>query len=393
MSSADVIGGNDDIIMEILLHLPAKSLIKFKLVSRKWLNLISDPNFVLRHYRQSPKTVSAIILSCFMPLDFEAPQTYMYVSLDENQNQNSIQSRADFFSFDPSAPGSIMISQSCNGLLLCYSENYGLPTGTYYIFNPVTNKFSIIPEPICHGNSMINYFSLAYEPTISPFYQVVCLQFYNSSCESLVYSSETETWKDSKNQELEFFSADFHDGVYWNGGIHWLLTSDGTSFRFDIQQETILKVPMPRPPLAENWNPHNLRHFMECQGHLFLIDFDCPEYVIYEMENDRSKWLVKHRLDINLIVTAFPDRLDINLIRNRGNSCNSVLELEKLISPVSLVEVENEGPSLVMYIPGRFISYGFKDNTFKTIGEAKFYESRLGKWYHTFNYMETLSYV
>ncbi|OMO82451.1 hypothetical protein CCACVL1_11948, partial [Corchorus capsularis] len=289
MSSADVIGSNDDIITEILLHLPAKSLVKFKLVSRKWLSLISDPNFVLRHCRQSPKTVSGFILAIVEPFDFKCPPTYMYMSLYENKNQNqnsnSVQSRANFPSFDPSAPGAIMISQSCNGLLLCYSQRYGSPAPcVYYVFNPATNKFSILPEPICHE------------------YSEIILQ--------------------------------------------------GQA--------------MPRPPLPENWNSDNFRHFMECQGHLLFIDFDSPEYVIYEMENDCSKWFVKYRLDINLIVTAFPDEM-INDKEN--NSSISLLELEEFISPVSLVEVENEGSLLVMYIPGRFIAYRFKDNTFKTIRE------------------------
>ncbi|OMO68478.1 hypothetical protein COLO4_29637 [Corchorus olitorius] len=388
MSSAEVIGSNDDIIMEILLHLPVKSLIRFKLVSKNWLSLISNPNFVLLHCRQSPKTVSGFILACFLPRSFKCPPMYMHVSLDENQNQNSnsFQSQANFH-FDPCAPGAIIISQSCNGLLLCYSfSRYNSTACVYYVFNPATNEFSILPEPFCNENS-INYFSLAYDPTISRFYQVVCLQFSTSSCKIQIYSSKTETWRDAKNQELDYLSANFQHGVYWNGGIHWLFTSDGISFRFDIEQETILHVP--RPPLPEDWNPHNLRHFMESQGHLFFINFDSPEYVIYEMEKDCAKWFVKHRLDINLILSAFPDEMD----RNRENSSNSVVELEKLISPVSLVEVENEGLLLVMSIPGRFISYRFKDNTFKTIREAGFYFSRRFKWYHTFNYMETLCYV
>ena len=73
--------------------------------------------------------------------------------------------------------------------------------------------------------------------------------------------------------------------------------------------------------IPEDWNSNNFRHFMECQGHLFFINFDSPEYIIYEMEKDCSKWTVKHRLDINLIVSAFPDMTKI-----KENSSNSLLE-------------------------------------------------------------------
>ncbi|XWS59428.1 hypothetical protein CRYUN_Cryun08bG0120900 [Craigia yunnanensis] len=369
LSSADNIACNDDIIMEILLRLPAKSVLKLKLVSRRWLYLISDPNFVVRHCRQNAKIVSGFILACV--LFFKMPPTYMHVSLDENQN--STQGQAVHLSFDPCAPGSIMISQSCNGLLLCYSQRYGSPAPCrHYIFSPATNRFSIIPEPIRNKFS-IDFFSLAYDPTISPFYLVVCVQFYKSSCNVQIYSSETQIWRNARNHDFGSFSIQFRHGVFWNGGIHWINPYDGNSSRFDIEQETLQA--MPRPPLPEDWNCNNFRHFMESQGDLFFIDFDSPEYIIYQMEKDCSKWIKKHHLDINLIVTAYPDITEI-----KENSSNSLLESENFISLVSLVEVKNEGPSLVMYVPGRFISYGLKGNTFKTLRDVLFHDSKRFQW-------------
>ncbi|OMO68466.1 hypothetical protein COLO4_29641 [Corchorus olitorius] len=284
-SSANVIGSNNDIIMEILLHLPARSLIKVKLVSRKWLNLTSDPYFIGHHCRQSAKTISGFILNCALHFNLKFPP---YIQRDE----------------------------SCNPCI-------------YYIFNPATNKFSILHKPVPLEYS-ISYFSLAYDPTISPFYQ-----------------------------------------------------------------ENILQVQKPQFP--ENWNPKRVKHFMECQGHLFFIVFDSPEYIIYEMEKDCWKWFVKHRLDINLIVSGFSSQM-IEVRESVNSICRGLPDVELLIfnnyiCPVSVVDDKNKGPALVMFIPGRFISYRFKDNTMKTICEVEFDESQGFEWFHTFNYVETLSDV
>lgn len=380
MSSIDIVAGNDDIMMEILLRFPAKALLKFKSVSKRWFYLISDPNFVLRHFRQNSQLVSGFFLAYDMFTHL--PPTYIYVSLDENEN--STRGLALNLSFDPSAPvGSIMISQSCNGLLLCVRDiqRYRSPC-RYYIYNPATSRYSVLHEPLRHYETSINRLTLAYDPTMSPFYQVVCVRFFHTGSNIIqIYSSETHSWRDARVIDFGSFSIKFRHGVFWKGGIHWINTDDGNSIRFDIEQETLQE--MARPPLPEHWDSKNFRHFMECQGHLYFIDFEYPEYIIYEMEKDHSKWTVKHRLDINLIVSAFPDMTTVKTIRS-----NSLLGLEGLISLVSVVEVKNAGLSLVMFIPGRFLSYRFEDSTFKTLRDVTLHEMRF-QWYHTFNFMET----
>ncbi|XP_061371685.1 F-box protein At1g15015-like isoform X2 [Gastrolobium bilobum] len=42
-----------DVIQEILLRLPVKSLVRFKCVCKSWLSLISDSQFAKSHYELS----------------------------------------------------------------------------------------------------------------------------------------------------------------------------------------------------------------------------------------------------------------------------------------------------------------------------------------------------
>jgi hypothetical protein len=44
----------DDVLVEILLHLPAKSVFRFRTVCKSWRHLLSDPVFIREHYRRAP---------------------------------------------------------------------------------------------------------------------------------------------------------------------------------------------------------------------------------------------------------------------------------------------------------------------------------------------------
>ncbi|XVE75905.1 hypothetical protein DITRI_Ditri12bG0129300 [Diplodiscus trichospermus] len=174
-----------------------------------------------------------------------------------------------------------MISQSCNGLFYIPAK------GTVHLLLAGFTFSILLPadSPIFFLNRLgIKPLSvpLAYDPTMSPFYQVVCVQTYKSSCNVQIYSSETQIWRNARNNDFGSFSTKFLHGVFWKGGIQLIDTYDGNFSRFDIEQETLQA--MPRPPLPKVRNSNNFRHFMECEGHFFFIDFDFPEYIIYEME-------------------------------------------------------------------------------------------------------------
>ncbi|KAK4279360.1 hypothetical protein QN277_011154 [Acacia crassicarpa] len=61
--SVEVIRANEDLLIEILIRVPAKSLIRFKCVSKRWLSIISHPEFCPRHALHHPSSkVSGIFL-------------------------------------------------------------------------------------------------------------------------------------------------------------------------------------------------------------------------------------------------------------------------------------------------------------------------------------------
>ena len=61
--SAEIIASNDDLLREVLVRLPIKSLIKFKSVSKRWLSLIDDDKFCRRRSLVTSPS-SGLFLKC-----------------------------------------------------------------------------------------------------------------------------------------------------------------------------------------------------------------------------------------------------------------------------------------------------------------------------------------
>ncbi|KAI9398716.1 hypothetical protein POPTR_003G215900v4, partial [Populus trichocarpa] len=361
-SSVDAVFGNDDLVTEILLRVPAKAVLKLKLVSKKWLSIISPTSFAILHTRRNPHTVSALLLN--FSSFFEEPSKHKYVSLD---GKSLVYLSYDFLDFDPNNLGcfSTYVSQSCNGLLLCpkwrwCSTERSKPTD--YIFNPTTRQFALLPLPPNDGK----YFTriqLVFDPLESPRYRVVCIQFFNSELKIYVYSSETKDWKLSvKLENFDLLSVNFTDGVSWNGAVHWMSPmGNGLSFLLDMEcLQTI-----PRPPLPENWQDKNFRYFGESGGQLHFIGILAgtdQSIVVYSMERGCSKWFAKYCLHMNAIVMAYPE------ITEDKDPTTSPFSAEKWFDLLSFIEGnDEEGALLVMRISGEIISYSFKNNILKKI--------------------------
>ncbi|CAK7339168.1 unnamed protein product [Dovyalis caffra] len=380
-SSIDAVLGNEDLITEILLRVPAKAVLKFKLVSKKWLSVISPASFAIRHTHLSPHTTSALLLKVLF--SFKPPPVHKHVSLEGKSFVSY-----DSLNFDlPINPGSTYVSQSCNGLLLCskFRWHFGERANpTDYIFNPTTRQFAMIPPPPDDGK----YFSrirLVFHPSESPRYKVVCTQLFKSELKIYVYSSETKDWKLSlSRQNFDSLSVNFANGVLWNGAVHWI-SPMGNGFSFSLDNECLETIP--RPSFPENWQNHNFRYFGESGGHLHFIgilagkqnpdDLNMGIFspdmshdqstdqsiVVYAMERGCPKWFVKYCLHTNAIVMARPETT-----ADEDSTASPFLAEKGSVDLLSFIEGnDEEGPLLVMRIPGEIIAYSFKDKKFKNI--------------------------
>ncbi|KAK9051346.1 hypothetical protein SSX86_027973 [Deinandra increscens subsp. villosa] len=241
-SSAHAVVSNDDLLTEILLRLPVSSLVIFKSVSKRWLNLITNPNFTLR------------------------------------RSQNPIR-RSPFVTFDSQKTE---ILQSCNGLLLCRNTSRNL-----HVYNPSTNRFKTVPEPQRYHNARRRFrkvggFRMAFDPSDSPHYKILYagMPLYHHEVEIQIYSSETSNWSVCRNR--------FPFLCFINGDVeHPVLTS--------------IQTPRESPGDYQKLFESGGCLLLLCTGR-----FDLRHLSIYEMSKGCCSWSVKYVVDLDEIRVRYP---------------------------------------------------------------------------------------
>ncbi|CAL5321991.1 unnamed protein product [Camellia sinensis] len=358
-SSVQKVIGNDDLLKQILVRLPAKPLFSFKAVSHRWLSLISDP-YLMRDWI-APKSPSAFYYRRYNSVTSHTIK-FNHVSLNVLENKKKKKLRSFSFINDPEG---VKICQSCNGLLLCSSSRYSLDyvDAKYY--------------------KLCCFYDLDFDPSVSPDYNILAVRARQwrgvDFCVAL-YSSSTRTWVFSGLSFTYLSSIIFENGVFLDGKIYWPTCLSEISIYYDCIGHRFVPYPMPHARLTKE-----LLHFGEFGGHLQLVEFhdDCIRYFqVLELKADCSKWFVKHRNDLHLGVVDFPEMYttyNYNMLCFLGG--------------------DDEGDScLVFYVPGKVIAYSFKDKIFKKLCDLKqrpcdFDSLRLSPWFAVHSCVETINNV
>ncbi|CAI9091982.1 OLC1v1027106C1 [Oldenlandia corymbosa var. corymbosa] len=339
-TSAEIVASIDDILQQILLGLPIKSLVRFKSVSKHWISLISNPQFAILH-GHNPKPPLGLFLQDTSSLE--------YLHCDPHNPINPPLSTLEFIK-DPTITGSTRILQSCNGLLLCSSSQ------NYYVFNPTTKQFRTIPTP--SPRRSIRGVGLAFDPVKSPVYKVVCIRdadLVPGSYQIEIYSSDNGCWRVSGQP----FPADhdFKHGVYCNGAINWLCNLRYDNFLyFNVDEERLGEMP---PLYTAEYLSGDLEFFGESGGHLHLIEVYGlvePVFTIHEMKRDYSGWFPKYEVDISAVARMFPEMIQ--------DEDEYGLEYFQLSVLAVIREEKEEDAFVVLQIPGKAIRYNLVTKTF-----------------------------
>ena len=127
----------DDLVVEILSRVPAKSLMRFQCISRAWLAFTSD----IYYRTKLPATMSGLFYTISTwNADTSWSSDIQYLSLSVDRTIDTT------LSFLPPLQN-LDILDSCNGLLLCKSCNAKSKDDCYYVCNPATKKWITLPKP------------------------------------------------------------------------------------------------------------------------------------------------------------------------------------------------------------------------------------------------------
>nr|CAB3454672.1 unnamed protein product [Digitaria exilis] len=230
----------DELIVEILAWLPAKSLCCFKCVSQRWCRLISDP----AHRVRLAQTLSGFFFVSRDPAwRFTAlPSSVTPLGLAGDDGLPLVDTALSFL---PPSYGEINILGSCNGLLLLLCSNNDLlpsvPPPFYVVCNPATREWVVLPQPRhipgeeygneCNATAVTWYATIGFDPAISSCFYVVeedyMIRNYLKAVE--IYSSETGTWDltESEPECIHFLGRI----TYFNGFLHLPMSSNAVAMK------------------------------------------------------------------------------------------------------------------------------------------------------------------
>ncbi|VAI68618.1 unnamed protein product [Triticum turgidum subsp. durum] len=243
----------DDLILEILSRLPARSVHRFKCVSVPWRDLIADP----ANRNKLPQTLAG----------------FLYTSIGGgNRHHFASVSGNGAAPFEPSLPylqpnkdkGMVQVD-ACNGLLLYLScsKNMVNPWAwaeddcRFAVCNPATGRWvELPPQPEAPaGRYRYNCMAgLAFDPAVSSHFHVFC--FEKTSVETYktgvnIYSSQTGAWSRRDGGIAEKVVLFFYSkGVFLNGMMYVIGNPNGISNEYallgmDMEGKVRKTIPMP----------------------------------------------------------------------------------------------------------------------------------------------------
>ncbi|PIN00873.1 hypothetical protein CDL12_26622 [Handroanthus impetiginosus] len=348
-TSAEVVDSIDDLLIQILLRLPIKSLLHCKLVSRHWRSLITCPIFCFLHY-PDPHPVRLVYPG-------RRSSKFEYINLDVKNPINPPFRELRF----PEERFPFWIHQSCNGLLLCCNSRTHdyrrkrYPIRKCYVYNPTKNGFSKLRRPGVVNDipRIVLGVNLAFDQAKFPHYKVVCVrgsEFRPNLLQMEIYLAGS------------IDNTNFNYGVYWNGSVHWINDLRDELLYFNVDKENFRKMPL--PDRLQLHGHMRVSYFGESCDRLHIVEKNVTKIAlnVYEIKRDYSECFVKYRVDLSIVAAAFPDMTYMDTVKNRTCYAFSVF---------SLIHSEEKGSFLVLQVSGKAIRFSLDFNTFEEISDLE----------------------
>ncbi|KAL2459247.1 F-box/kelch-repeat protein [Forsythia ovata] len=233
-----------EIMVDILSRLPAKSLGQFRCVSKPWRFLLSDTQFISTHLNRHCHTEESLILI--------SPNHSLHTITDINGDDHV--SRKLMFQQQLSDTWTEVVG-SCNGLVLLVNEE-----DDKFLLNPTTlNQVEVPDSPLALMKpGSFSMHGLGYNAS-SDDYKIVTLSYYDTDNEYEpdcadtfvdLYSVKTGVWKRLEPSPYDHAVPDLSPGAFVNGSIHWLASSTERGYpsviaAFDLVDEKFKEIPAP----------------------------------------------------------------------------------------------------------------------------------------------------
>lgn len=223
---------SDDLIREILVRVPVKSLLRFQSVCKTWLSLIKDPAFVRSQLRHATETDQTLIISRYKKPDEENRFLLFHIDSREIGVDLKYPYSRDVFKY---LPFSTLVG-SANGIVCVAVDFINFKVGIY-LWNPATRQAKVIPTFRDVHNEALGF---GYD-VIDDDYKIVRVVMPPSFSE--VYSVKRNAWRKVPDPFDTPLGGDFD--VCVNGFLCGI--GDFGMMAFDLNKEVLncgIKLPV-----------------------------------------------------------------------------------------------------------------------------------------------------
>ncbi|PIA39646.1 hypothetical protein AQUCO_02600240v1 [Aquilegia coerulea] len=257
----------DEIIFDILLCLPIKSLMRFRCVNKTWLQLLTnDPQFAPLYVHQVTSKSNKNNNNSPSLLAFRKEtlkdQTHICSAVELTACDKVVNLELPFCRGTTNP--SYVLHTICNGLLLVSLADEK-EKKKLLIWNPFTNDYIHIPYPppipkhnkcSASGNKIRNCFGFCFHEGINQ-YKVI----WFSDCELIIpfhnrlhvsvytLGTDSSSWRNLKDIEYKSVRTNCAPALV-NGALHWIafigfLRHSPRILSFDMKDEAFKEIPLP----------------------------------------------------------------------------------------------------------------------------------------------------
>jgi len=264
----------EEVIFDILLRLPVKSLLQLKCVSKSWKTLISNPQFAKTHLLSS--TSFPQLFTSAVKIGDREILSYPMKPLLENPST-------------PIEPVAITMSHkynifgSCNGLLCLYDSFQS----NFRLWNPSINlKSNRFPIVASFDNKIIGHHGFGYDQVNDKYKLLVVLLNKDDFSEKVtrIYTFGENSWTTVPNFPC---NPGMWLGKFVSGSLNWIIKKDGVN----SNQPVILSVDLEKETYGEVLLPqHDSNRF--CNSMMYVLS-NCLCVCCDHSETQLAVWIMK----------------------------------------------------------------------------------------------------
>ncbi|XP_028768321.1 F-box/kelch-repeat protein At3g06240-like [Neltuma alba] len=240
-----------EIVANILVRLPVKSLIRFQCVCKYWKDLFKTPSFIAEHLHHSTQQNPLLVFDCY--------SSKCGSNNDKNNpwHLSSLNREMQVLEFqNPPIVDPLMrfwrIVHSSNGLF-CLELIMADESDSFWLWNPAIRDVRQVPKSLNHYECEDFSVGFGFSLVVND-YKIVKLFIINLLVFQVeVYALTTGFWRKVKFRNLEGISLMSDSGFTYNGSIFWVGLQVGIDpgliVSFDVAMEVFTLIPFPTKSL------------------------------------------------------------------------------------------------------------------------------------------------